>query len=178
MRNVPNPGRHAHPGALSPAGLDLLSSLQLCDADIGRLFGWRNRGRRVALELAQALAYLHSQVRRPPSLARPCCPPGPCLCSPCEAGGRQKPRPAALASVPARCPDTRGRQHQPSPRFPRNQRPPPLPTRIPLQGICHLDVKSANLLLAADGSAKLADMGFACALHSTNAPVGTFAWCA
>lgn len=87
-------------------GLDLLSSLQLCDADIGRLFGWRNRGRRVALELAQALAYLHSQ------------------------------------------------------------------------GICHLDVKSANLLLAADGSAKLADMGFACALHSTNAPVGTFAWAA
>lgn len=49
---------------------------------------------------------------------------------------------------------------------------------LTLQGICHLDVKSANLLLATDGSTKLADMGFACALNSCDAPVGTFAWCA
>ncbi|KAL4452680.1 hypothetical protein ABPG75_008342 [Micractinium tetrahymenae] len=87
-------------------GLDLLSSLQLCDASGGRLFSWHGRGRRAALGLAHALAYLHSQ------------------------------------------------------------------------GICHLDVKSANLLLAADGSTKLADMGFACALNSSDAPVGTFAWAA
>ncbi|KAL4428402.1 hypothetical protein ABPG75_002491 [Micractinium tetrahymenae] len=43
-------------------GRDLFSSLQLHtdDGSGQRLFGWRHRGRRVALHLARALAYLHS----------------------------------------------------------------------------------------------------------------------
>ena len=51
------------------------------------------------------------------------------------------------------------------------------------RGILHLDLKSANILLASDGSAKLADVGLAKIVKadgalSTVGNVGTFAWAA
>ena len=45
-------------------GRDLHSALQLPAAGgTGRAFGWYRRGRRIALDCAKALNYLHSQVR-------------------------------------------------------------------------------------------------------------------
>lgn len=45
-------------------GRDLHKALQLRSATRGdRAFGWYGRGRRVALDVAKALNYLHSEVR-------------------------------------------------------------------------------------------------------------------
>lgn len=48
------------PPPFAPSGHDLYRALQLRSAATGsRLFGWRQHGKRVALQVAQALAYLH-----------------------------------------------------------------------------------------------------------------------
>lgn len=48
--------------------------------------------------------------------------------------------------------------------------------------IVHLDLKSCNVLIAGDGTAKISDVGLALLIKnrylSTTAPAGTFAWVA
>lgn len=54
------PSRAPAPLCAPATGHDLYRALQLRSAATGaRLFGWRHHGKRVALQVAQALSYLH-----------------------------------------------------------------------------------------------------------------------
>ena len=56
------------------------------------------------------------------------------------------------------------------------------PYLVPAHRVAHLDLKSSNVLLASDGTAKIADVGLAALISrsylSQMAPAGTWAWVA
>ena len=51
----------AYPSALVQEGRDLFSALNLRDKSGERMFAWHKRGKRVALDVASALAFLHAR---------------------------------------------------------------------------------------------------------------------